>query len=160
MPPSTAQYNPITPSSTQYISRNSQIFFTTSGGITVQTSYVEGQWHRNWAYRSQKLFFCRRTRKSVKNRNNYSLGRYSETKRYLGWVIKSKMIAIHMGTNAFLAMQFCFGRPKSFESDWMRSVSKNMRCHMSRFQNCVSVQLNCTLDPVPCPKRLGIHPGL
>ena len=36
-------------------------------GIPVQTSYVEGQWHQTWAYTSPKLFFCRRTRKSVKN---------------------------------------------------------------------------------------------
>ena len=36
-------------------------------GITVQTSYVEGRWHQNWAYTSPKLFFYRRTRKSVKN---------------------------------------------------------------------------------------------
>ena len=36
-------------------------------GITVQTSYVEGRWHQNWVYMSPKLYFCRRTRKSVKN---------------------------------------------------------------------------------------------
>ena len=29
------------------------------GGMTVQTSYVGGQWHQNWTHTSCQLFFCR-----------------------------------------------------------------------------------------------------
>ena len=35
------------------------------GGIKVQTSYVEGQWHQKWFHSRVLLFFCRRTRKNA-----------------------------------------------------------------------------------------------
>ena len=53
-------------------------------GITVQTSYIEGRWHRSWARKRPPKFFGGQQQKLVKNGIFFSSARYSQTKRDFG----------------------------------------------------------------------------
>ena len=78
------------------------------GGITVQSSYVEGRWHQNWAYTSPKLFLQTDKEISEKNRNFFTLRPVTRKRReILGWAIKGQMIYMHRGPTTFLAKSGC-----------------------------------------------------
>ena len=101
--------------------------------VTVQTSYVEGRWHQNWAYTSQTLFFADGQGNQWKKPEFfYSSARYSETKRDIGMGHKRwKGRYTYRGTNAFWAKSGCgpffavFCLLKAGRLWWNASCQKN-----------------------------------
>ena len=76
-------------------------------GITVQTSYVEGRWHWNWACNRQKVFWGA-AREMSKKSIFFALWSPARKRReILGWAIKGEKPGIHRGTNAFWAKIGC-----------------------------------------------------
>ena len=74
---------------------------------TVQTSYVEGRWHQNWAYMSPNLFFLQTDKKSSEKRIFFTLRPVSWKQRKILMGLKGKKAGIHKGTNAFWAKSCC-----------------------------------------------------
>ena len=67
--------------------------------LTVQTSYVEGQWHRNWAHNRPQKFLWGTATEITEKRNFFTLRPITQKRReILGWAIKGGKPDIHEGT--------------------------------------------------------------
>ena len=95
-------------------------------GITVQTSYWEGQWHHNCWYTSSILFF-EAAREISEKRNFFVNCSVPENFRWENFGHTPRK-SLHTQNSGKKLKHFwpCFGRPKLGECDKMQSVSKNM----------------------------------
>ena len=104
-------------------------------GITVQTSNVEGRWHRNWARNRPPKFFLQTDMKIVKNKIFFLFRLLVGNNKEICDESKKVKRPIKIGEQTplgrkFAARQFwpCFGRPKLVEG--------------SRFPCCVLLALS------------------